>query len=121
MNTYIKYLLLSTIAILFFFSLTIQAFEVPDENAHFASINFLYNEGRMPRTTDKTNLSVEESETEEIFGIVEGQNKYSFHPEYNIEYIDGNIGKYESLIKSLNTSENRQTYSIYRAAIYPPL
>jgi len=112
---------LATFFIVFFFSLSIHPFEVPDENAHFSSINFLYNEGRMPKLTDKDNLSLEELEVEKIFGIEEGQNKYSYHPDYHVEYVSGNIGKYESFIRSLNTPSNRGTYSTYQAATYPPL
>lgn len=120
MNHYIK---LGTLTFLFVFvvSLTIHPFEVPDENAHYASLNFLSNEGRMPTKYNKDNLSLELARVEEIFGIVAGSNKYSYHPEYRIEQIEGIDGKYEAEIKSLNTEGSRTTYQEHRAALYPPL
>jgi hypothetical protein len=117
----VKYFILSIISILLVYTVIIHPFEVPDENAHYSSLNFLINEGRMPKITDKDNLSVEELETEKIFGIVEGQNKYSYHPDFRMEYAPGLIGKYENEIKSLNTVANRTTYSTFQAATYPPL
>lgn len=107
--------------IIFIVSLTIHPLEIPDENAHYASLNFYSNEGRMPTKYDKNNLSIEEYKVEEIFGIVAGENKYSYHPDFRIEQVDGIYGKYEDLIKSLNTSENRTNYLGHRAALYPPL
>ncbi len=120
MNNLIKLGIVSFL-ITFVVSLTIHPFEIPDENAHYASLNFFSNEGRMPTKYDKDNLSLEESRVEEIFGIVAGSNKYSYHPEYRIEQIDGIDGKYEAEIKSLNTKDNRNTYQDHRAALYPPL
>jgi 4-amino-4-deoxy-L-arabinose transferase-like glycosyltransferase len=113
--------LLATFAVLFVYAVITLPFEVPDENAHYSSVNFLYNEGRMPTIKDKQNLSYEEQETEKLLGVMEHENKYSYHPEYRIEQIDGYIGKYESLMASFNTPENRKTYTIHQAALYPPL
>ena len=37
----------------------------------------------MPTMNDEQNLSTEEHLAEQVFGIMsEGENKYSFHPEY---------------------------------------
>lgn len=121
MNKYITILLFSVFSILLANLMSIHPFEVPDENAHYSSLNFLYNEGRMPTAKDKDNLSIEEMETEKIFGIVEGQNKYSYHPDFRVEQISGSIGKYEMVIEALNTPINRTTYSTHQAALYPPL
>ncbi len=116
-----KYLLISTFLITLVLSFVIHPFEVPDENAHYSSLNFLYNEGRMPKMTDSNNLSLEELETEKIFGIVEHQNKYSYHPEFRMEYSDSTVGIFETEIKSLNSRSNRTTYDTFQAATYPPL
>ena len=107
--------------IIFCVSLTIHPFEVPDENAHFSSLNFLSNEGRMPTKYDKDNLSKETYQVENFFGIVAGENKYSYNPDYRIEQVAGTVGKYEDEIKSLGTAENRTIYEDHRAALYPPL
>lgn len=113
--------LLIILAVILPYSLSIHPFEVPDENAHYASLNFLYNEGRMPTRLDKDNLSLEEYQVEQIFGIVEHENRYSYHPDFRIEQVEGRVGKYESLIGGLNTRENRMTYSGHQSALYPPL
>lgn len=116
-----KYFFLAVASILLVYSVVTFPFEIPDENAHYSSINFLNYMGRMPIMRDKDNLSVEELETEKIFGIVEGQNKYSYHPDFRMEYLPGLVGKYENEIKQLNTDSNRKTFSTYQAATYPPL
>lgn len=116
-----KYFYVSAFSILLVFSVLAFPFEVPDENAHFSSLIFLDNQGRMPTLLDQDNLTLEELETEKIFGIVEHQNKYSYHPEFRMEYSSGTIGLYEEKIKSFNTLSNRTTYDTYQAATYPPL
>lgn len=114
-------LFLGSFLVTLFFALITQPFEPPDENAHFSSLQFLANEGRMPTLKDTDNLTLEELQVEEIFGVVEGQNKYSYHPEYRLEYLSGLIGKYEADIELLNTPALRHSYSTFQAATYPPL
>ncbi len=114
-------LILGALGVLLPYAMFTHAFEVPDESAHFASLTFLVNQGRMPIASDRNDLSLEEYQTEQIFGIVEGQNKYSYHPEFRIEQIPGSLGKYEQEIKALNTNSNRTTYYGQQAALYPPL
>lgn len=116
-----KYFLLSVFSILLIYSFVIHPFEVPDENAHFSSLTFLSQEGGMPNIKDDNNLTVEELKVERIFGIVEHENKYSYHPEYRMEYLPGLVGKYEAEIASLNSVVNRGTYDTFEAATYPPL
>lgn len=118
---FMKVFFLSIFTILLVYSVVTFPFEIPDENAHYSSINFLNYVGRMPTLRDKDNLSVEELETEKIFGIVEHQNLYSYHPDFRMEYVPGLIGKYENEIKALGTDVNRRTFSTYQAATYPPL
>lgn len=103
-------------------SFVIHPFEVPDEQSHYATTHFLVDQGRIPSYLDTKNLSLEEQEVQYIFGIMtDGTNKYSYHPEYRMEPVSGLVGKYEAEIQSLNTPENRSTYTIHQAAIYPPL
>lgn len=121
MKIMLRSIFLMSLAVLLPFAFFTHPFEVPDENAHFASLHFLHNEGRMPTAGDKDNLSLEELKTEEIFGIVEGKNKYSFHPEFRVEQGIGKYGVYEELIRNFNTTYNRTTYSTHQSALYPPL
>lgn len=102
-------------------SFSTHIFEVPDENAHYATVHYLSDQGRMPTKDNTDTHSLDLYKTEELMGTLEGQNKYSYHPDYRVEQIVGPIGKYEELISSLNTKEFTSTYSGRRAAIYPPL
>lgn len=102
-------------------SLTTHLFEVPDENAHYATVHYLYDQKRLPIKEDADTHSIEEYQVEEIMGTLEGKNKYSYHPEYRIEQVEGRLGKYEEQISSLNTPNNTSVYEGKRAAIYPPL
>jgi len=119
--TKLTLLIISASALLVAYVWMTHPFEVPDENAHYASLHFLANEGRMPTVSDKDNLSIEEMQVEKVFGIVEGRNKYSYHPEFRVEQVEGQIGKYETYIHELNVSENRESYATHQAALYPPL
>jgi len=117
-----RYLLLTTFALVLFWSFVIHPFEIPDEQSHYATVHYLVDKGQVPTYSDKQNLSLEEQEAQYIFGIMtDGTNKYMYRPDYRMEYIDGYIGKYEIDLFNLNTNENRKTYTIHQAAIYPPL
>lgn len=111
-----------SLLILLGFLMATHPFEIPDEQSHFASVQFLVNQKRMPTMNDKKNLSIEEQKAEEILGVMSlGQNKYSRHPEYRMEYVPGFQGLFESDLANLNTPSNRNTYTIHQAALYPPL
>jgi len=115
-------IIISSILILLGYLVITHPFEIPDEQSHYASVHYLVIEGRMPTMQDPRNLSQEEHLVEQVFGIMsEGENKYSYHPEFRMEYIDGYIGKFEGEISSYNTAENRESYTVHQAALYPPL
>jgi hypothetical protein len=95
-----KYFLISTLAILLFYVMMVHPFEVPDENAHYSSLNFLYNEGRMPKMTDSNNLSLEELETE---NIASSNIKTNTVPGIQNEICEGLVGIYENEIVALNS------------------
>lgn len=114
-------LLLTAFVVTLVVSFSTHIFEVPDENAHYATVHYLYDAGRMPTREDVNTQSIEGYKVEEIMGTLEGQNKYSFHPEYRIEQVVGLNGKYEEMIRSLNNPDNTSVYEGKRAAVYPPL
>ena len=115
-------LALSSFFITLFFSFATHPFEIPDEQSHYATVHYLVSEGKMPILADDSDLSLEEEKTEFIFGIMsEGNNRYSYHPEFRIEQSNNLIGPHEEQIKGFNTPELRRTYTIHQAAIYPPL
>lgn len=116
------WLLPLTFFVSLFFALSTHPFEVPDEQSHYATVHYLASEGAMPELAKHADLSLEEEKTEYLFGIMsEGNNRYSYHPEFRIEYIPGLVGLHEAEIKSYNTPALRRTYTIHQAAIYPPL
>src|SRR3989339_328111 len=122
MKSTLKRLVFASALILLGNLMLIHPFETPDEQAHLATVHYLYIEGRIPRIDDEFDLSKEAQLTEEVFGIMSmGQNKYSFHPEYRMEDATGLVGLYENKIKSYNTPENKNVYSVKQAASYPPL
>jgi len=50
-----------------------------------------------------------------------GINKFTYHPEFRIPYIKGEVGLYEDIIKSLNSEQNRQTMAKKEASRYGPV
>lgn len=109
--------------ILVFWSLITPLFEFPDEQGHFAMVQFMAEQGRIPQGNEY-DLSKEEKVTEDLLGTFRdkfGNNNYTYHPDYHPEYTTTLIGKYEPDIQLLNTSENRTTYVWTEAARYPAL
>lgn len=71
------FITLSILGVLLFRLFSIPPFDPPDEQSHFAQINFFLNEGRMPNIKDELNLSAEEVFAERVIGTMsEGENKY---------------------------------------------
>jgi len=117
-----KYTLIFTV-IISFWSLVTPIFEFPDEQAHIESVEFIANNGRMPKG-EEWDMTAEMKGTQDLLGNFRdtyGNNKYTYHPDYHVEYVDSLIGKYEEEINSLNTVENRDTYVSKEAARYPRL
>lgn len=104
-------------------SISVPIFEFPDEQAHFAQTQFLVEQGRLPHGRE-FDLSYEVAKTEMLLGTYrdqQGNNKFTYHPEYKIPYSDTLIGIHETEIESLNTEMSRQSYETREAARYPIL
>lgn len=117
----LKVLLLATLGIAIFWSLMVPMFEFPDEQAHFAMVQFLSEEGRLPGLKEK-DLSIEMVRAEDILGTlrdVRGLNEFTYHPEHRHEFSDGIWGPEEQVMRSLNESQMRRTYVGKEAAPYP--
>lgn len=103
------------------FAVIVPIWHTPDEQAHFAQVAFFSEFNKMPRFTKDLNREIYESE--KLLGTLRdrnGNNKFTFHPEYRIEYTNSQVGKYEN--KILNLSKNYRTNLVkYEAANYPPL
>lgn len=120
----IKYLL--------FFSVLITAlswicmvpiWQTPDEQSHFAQIAFLSIKGRNPGldqydTTEEIYISQIHLGTARD---ASGNNKFTFHPEYKIDYTNSLYGYYEASISSLVHTQAQSRLVISEASHYPIL
>ena len=119
------------VKILFFFALFLLAFSwlsiipmwhTPDEQAHFSQVAYLVEMGRNPGggVLDTTE---EIYNSEQLLGTVRdkvGNNKFTFHPEYKIEYTDSLVGKYEASISALTSTNAKNTFVHQEATRYSP-
>lgn len=99
----------------------VPIWQTPDEQAHFAQVAYFSEFGKMPKINPDLNLEIYKSE--ELLGTLRdemGNNKFTYHPEYKIEYTNSLTGKYEQEIKSIPV-EDRKVMVKYEAANYPPL
>lgn len=90
----------------------------PDEQAHFGQIAFMSEVGRSPDISDDKDLTEEIYISELLLGTARdklGNNKFTFHPGYRIEYTNTLTGKYESSIVALAKTKARNTF-VYREA-----
>lgn len=104
------------------FSLIIPIWHGPDEQAHFAQVSFFVENNRMASGGDN-DLSREILISERLLGTERdesGNNKFTFHPEYRINYTNNLIGAHEKEIQNIPLSE-RKVYERQEAARYPPL
>lgn len=93
----------------------------PDEQAHFAQVAYFAEFGKMPREPKDLNREIYESE--KTLGTLrdeQGNNKFTFHPKYRIEYTDTTVGKYEQMMKNFPV-EYRKELVKQESANYPPL
>lgn len=103
------------------FTALIPMWHTPDEQAHFAQVAYFAEFGKMPSTAPDLNREIFESE--KLLGTLRdsnGNNKFTYHPEYKIQYTNSYIGKYENEINNF-PREYRQELVKQEAANYPPL
>ncbi len=104
-------------------SFIIPLWHTPDEQAHFSQVANLVERGRNPfgyemDVTQETYIS------EHLLGTARdknGNNKFTFHPEYKIEYTDSLTGKYEASISALANTNAKNTFVYQEATRYPLL
>jgi len=95
----------------------------PDEQAHFAQVQNYAEFGKKHYWDEQGTTSQEIAISEELLGTLrnkQGRNRFTHHPEYNLFYTDGFIGKDEEEIKSF-PQEFRKEMAINEATSYPPL
>jgi len=119
---YLAKIILTLVGVVLMWGLVVPAFEFPDEQAHLGTVSYLATEGHLPGY-HVPDMTIEMTRVQELLGVLrnpQGQNSYTYHPEYHPDYTDSLVGKFESEIQSLNTVENRTTYTtVEEAARYP--
>lgn len=106
----------------FLWTAAVPIFHTPDEQAHFAQIQWIVENNNF-QVHSGENLSVELATAEKLLGVYrdsQGNNKFTYHPEYNIPYSKTTTGLYEKKIQTLPKSD-RTKYVGAEAAGYPPL
>lgn len=104
-----------------FWGFVTPMFEFPDEQVHLETVDYVARYGHVP-SNFTPDVTLEMSKTQELLGTLRndlGQNKYTYHPEYRLEYSNSLIGKYEDEIKSFNTVKNRIIKVKLEGARYP--
>lgn len=120
----IHWLILATLFKQIVFAAVIPLWHGPDEQAHFAQVQYIAEFGHpVPNDNKIKDLSQEIFISEQLLGIerdVFGKNKFTHHPDYRIDYTPTTIGKYEPLINHL-PKDSRTSFVKFEATRYPPL
>lgn len=113
-------LLISLIVKQLVWTVFIPLWQFPDEQAHFAQIAYFVEVGKWglgANLTKEILLSERILQTERDWA---GNNKFTYHPEYNIEYSDTTSGLKEAEIVNFPIRERSQLVK-EEATFYPPL
>jgi len=101
-------------------SLLVPLWHFPDEQAHFGHVAYLAEGGTLPHGK-KPDLTEEIYISEEILGTkrdLQGNNRFTYHPEYRLEYSQTLTGPQEKEIKNLPL-RTRKNFVIRESAYYP--
>lgn len=114
-------LLLATFLKGLVWSIAIPLWHAPDEAAHFAQVQYFAEFNKMPKGNIK-DKSKEILFSEKLLGTERderGDNKFTYHPEYRIDYTDNLIGQYETEIKNYPVSYRSEMVK-KESPRYPP-
>lgn len=95
----------------------------PDEQSHFSQVAFLTEKGRNSLSSE-LDVTEEIYTSEQLLGTARdknGNNKFTFHPEYRIEYTNSLTGKYEASIAALANTSAKYIFVYKEATRYPVL
>ncbi len=104
-------------------SFIVPMWHTPDEQAHFAQIAFLSEKGRNAWSKEM-DVTKEIYVSEQLLGTARdknGNNKFTFHRDYKIEYSDSFLGKYEASIAALTKTDAKSKFVYQEASRYPLL
>ncbi|RJR30266.1 DUF2142 domain-containing protein [Candidatus Microgenomates bacterium] len=123
-NMYVKNILLVLIGLILLKQLLwisyIPVWQFPDEQAHFGQIQNVAEKNSFALTLNTS----EEILTSEVLLKTKrdgfGNNSYTYHPKFNIEYTDSTNGLHEATIKNISVTA-RKKLVVNEATFYPPL
>ncbi len=124
MNNKLVLLLISVFMLGLVWISIVPLFHTPDEQAHLGQVAFMVEMGRIPDVRDKYDLTNEILISERLLGTERdnsGNNKFTFHPEYRLEYTGNFIGKYEASISALTNTDAKKTFVREESSRYPVL
>src|SRR3989338_3123632 len=96
----------------------------PDEQAHFGQVAYIAEKGSAPPRDESNNLTEEIRKSEELLGTERdelGINKFTYHPEFRIEYTGTNEGQSENEITGLSKIPKNRQMVKREATSYPEL
>lgn len=103
--------------------LVVPIWHFPDEQAHFGQVAFRAEHGRV-QAYHELSTSLEIMISEELLGTKRdtlGNNRFTYHPEYKIDYSQNYDGIREAEIESLNNSDYRKKEVLEESTRYPLL
>lgn len=101
----------------------IPVWQYPDEQAHFAQVQYIAEIGGIPQNNRSHDTSFEVAISEKILGTERddlGNNKFTYHPQFKLNYSNTTIGPDEEIITSLPESAKSQMVK-NEATLNPPL
>jgi len=101
----------------------IPLWHTPDEQSHLAQTAFLAEMDRNPGGGE-LDATEEIFTSEKLLGTARdkvGNNKFTFHPHYNLEYTNSYYGKYEASISALSKTSAKKNLVKAEASYYPKL
>lgn len=101
----------------------IPVWQYPDEQAHFAQVQFIAEQGGIPQNNTTFDTSYEVAIAEKVLGTERdenGNNKFTYHPEYKLDYSQSLYGQQEkTIIEFPNSSRSQMVKN--EATLNPPL
>lgn len=119
----LKLLLLSASANALSWIILIPLWQYPDEQAHFAQVQFIAERGGIPRDNKDFDTSYEISFSEKLLNTERdemGNNKFTYNPNFKLNYSDDVFGPGERKLISLSKSQ-RVNLVKNEATLNPPL
>lgn len=123
-NSYLLTLLITVFVMGIVWIVLVPIFHTPDEQSHLGQVAFMVEKSRLPNSSDRYDLTEEIYISEKLLDTVRdnlGNNKFTFHPQYRLEYSDGLLGKYETNISDLAQTNAKNIFVHSESTRYPVL